>query len=127
MPAIELYTRKLESVDNILTEVFGYEVVYVHGESFKRLVHPETKDEIMLYDYEKGDHVAPFWRDVFTDQKGIGIELCLRVKNLSEIYQKIDKIEEVWNSTITKKPWGTEEFYFRLDEGYLFRIIEGSL
>ena len=123
MPAIELYTKNLEEIEQLLEEIFGYGVIYTHQGNFKRLSHGETGDEIMLYDYSSGDHIAPFDGDVFENPRGVGLEICLKVKELSRVRKDLEKRKGIWISENSQKPWGTTEFYFRLEEGYLFRII----
>ena len=123
MPSIELYTQKLPQIQTLLEEVFGYAVIYTHGENFKRMSHPITQDEIMLFDYTAGNHIAPFDGDVFAKPRGTGLEICLRVADFLHIHKELKNKKMIWTSEITEKSWGTKEFYFRLEEGYLFRII----
>ena len=119
MIQIELYTKNLDQYAELFVSVFHFKPIE-EKPCWRQLRHP-TYFDIMLFSPppkkpEQSEFLLPE-----PGEGGKGIEIVICVKELANLKDAVaDRGFEC--SEICHPSWGGVEFFFKLEEGYLFRV-----
>lgn len=119
MLQIELYVSDLERTQELFTSVFEMEVIEVKR-GWRHLRHAANYD-IMLFQPARNRHGESHWSLPANGTGGKGIEVVICTRSVSSKLQAVR--ERGYDCTdLRHPPWGSTEFMFNLEEGYLMRI-----
>ena len=119
MIQIELYTKNLDQYAELFVSVFNFKPIE-EKPGWRQLRHP-TYFDIMLFSPPPDKSGQSEFLLPKPGEGGKGIEVVICVKELANLRDAvIDRGFEC--SEIRHPQWGGVEFFFRLEEGYLFRI-----
>jgi Glyoxalase/Bleomycin resistance protein/Dioxygenase superfamily len=118
MIQIELYTNYLEENTDLFQNCFGYNILETQT-GFTKFDCGGT--ELMFFDPSLSEESDNHWDISKHKFLGIGVEVILVVEDIIAIHQKI-KYKKYIPTDLTKKPWGSTEFEFKLKDGYLMRF-----
>lgn len=120
MLQIELYVSDLERTRELFTSVFEMEVIE-EKRGWRHLRHAANYD-IMLFQPDRNRHGESHWSSLpAPGTGGTGIEVVICTRGVSAKLQ--DVRERGYDCTdLRYPPWGSTEFIFHLEEGYLMRI-----
>jgi catechol 2,3-dioxygenase-like lactoylglutathione lyase family enzyme len=118
MLQIELYVLNLDRTCALLTSVFGLKVIE-EKPGWRHLRHSANYD-IMLFAPTRNQNGGQ-WALPMAGTGGKGIEIVLCTLDVSG---KLKRVREFGYecTNLQYPPWGSVEFIFHLDEGYLLRI-----
>ena len=119
MVQIELYTENLDAYADMFFNALNFTLIEKKP-GWRQLRHPAYFD-IMLFSPSNNTFEETQWALPESGEGGKGIEVVICVSELTNIRNEImDRGYEC--SDIRHPPWGGVEFFFKLQEGYLFRI-----
>jgi catechol 2,3-dioxygenase-like lactoylglutathione lyase family enzyme len=119
MLQIELYVADLERTRQLFTSIFGFCVIE-EKPGWRHLRHSANYD-IMLFAPAQNRHGESHWALPTPGTGGTGIEIVICTRNVKQKLQSVR--ENGYKCTdLRYPPWGSIEFIFQLEEGYLLRI-----
>jgi hypothetical protein len=124
MLQLEIYTTQIEKNKQIFEKCFGFKLLDDTPNFKKFQVGSVENCELMLFDPNFDNDEQIHWQ-IQKGQKnlGVGVEIILIVQSVAGVRNKLTEFK--YNcSEIIKKPWGSIEFDFWLEEGYFVRVKE---
>jgi hypothetical protein len=119
MVQIELYTENLDYYSDLFSSLFDFELLE-DKPGWRQLRHPAYFD-IMLFSPSQNKFGESHWDLPEPGEGGKGIEIVICVPELGNLRNGI--INRGFECSIVRyPPWGSAEFYFKLEEGYLIRV-----
>lgn len=119
MVQIELYTEHLDEYAALFTGLFRFALLE-EKPGWRQLRHPAYFD-IMLFSPSKNRFGESHWLLPQPGEGGKGIEIVICVRELGNIRDEL-LAHGFECSEVRHPPWGSAEFFFKLREGYLFRV-----
>jgi hypothetical protein len=119
MMQIELYVKDVAEAANLFLSVFDLALLE-EKPGWRHLRHAANYD-IMLFAPDVCSQGESHWKMAELGMGGVGIEVVLCT---TDIHNKRNQTMALGYecSALRYPPWGSTEFFFRLPEGYLFRI-----
>lgn len=119
MLQIELYVSDLERTRELFTSVLGLEVIEERP-GWRHLRHSANYD-IMLFTPGLNWRGEGHWTLPVSGTGGTGIEVVICTRDVKGKLQAVR--QRGYDCTdLRYPPWGSTEFIFHLEEGYLIRI-----
>jgi catechol 2,3-dioxygenase-like lactoylglutathione lyase family enzyme len=119
MLQLELYVGDVAETAKLFSTVFGMELVEERP-GWRQLNHPDNF-VIMLFDPTQHPDIDSFWGWPLNGNGGSGIEIVITTQNIGERRLAVQALGYIC-SELRYPPWGSTEFVFQLQEGYLLRI-----